>query len=56
MQMKSVRSRLEDAVAAVQKAIAEIDNAEDKDAVLRACLALNVPAYRNRLNLDPKEF
>ena len=49
--------QIQDAVGVVQKALVEFGGtAEDKDAVLRACLALNVPAYRHQLSSDPKPF
>jgi hypothetical protein len=56
MKNSSSAPQIQDVVASVQKALAEVTNPEDKDAALRACLALNVSAYRNRLSVDPKAF
>jgi hypothetical protein len=56
MQNNSPKPKIQDAVLSVQKSIEGIGSAEDKDAVLRACLALNVPAYGNQLSVDPKAF
>jgi hypothetical protein len=47
---------LQEALTAVQAAIAGLKDAAQKDAVLRACLSLNSPAYRAWFNCDPKLF
>lgn len=47
---------LTEAVGAVRRAIAGLKDPSQKDSVLRACLSLNAPDYREYFNCDPKPF
>jgi hypothetical protein len=51
---KSIKLKV--ALDAVRLAISDLRRADEIDAVLRACLALNAPTYRDQFSCDPKPF
>jgi hypothetical protein len=45
-----------EAVSAIQGILEVLKDADQKDSILRACIALNAPKYRSQFSCDPKPF